>query len=109
MSWEFGTVRAGVSDLSAATSWGSRGSHLQLQPSSWEKPPWPEQQDGQGAAGRSRSDGRSVRMQEVGEGELPGPGGRREPPASEVPCHVQHCGVALPPSPALCLTPVRQG
>lgn len=38
MSWEFGTVRAGVSDLSAATSWGSWGSCLRLLPSSWEKP-----------------------------------------------------------------------
>lgn len=75
MSWEFGTVCAGVSDLSAATSWGSRGSHLLLRPSSWEKPPWPEQQDGQGAAGGSSSDGRSVWVQEAGEGELPGPGG----------------------------------
>lgn len=48
---------AGVSDLSAATSWGSRGSHLRLRPSSWEKPPWPEQRDGQEAAGGSRRRG----------------------------------------------------
>lgn len=37
MSWEFGTVRAGACDLSAATSWGGRGSHVRLLPSSWEK------------------------------------------------------------------------
>lgn len=109
MSWEFGTVYAGVSDLSAATSWGSRGSHLRLQPSSWEKPPWPEQEAGQGAAGGSSSDCRSVRVQEAGEGKLPGPRGGREPLASEVTCHVQHCRVSLPWSQAACLTPIRQG
>lgn len=95
MSWEFGTVCAGVSDLSAATSWGSRGSHLRLRPSSWEKPPWPEQRDGQGAAGGSSADtavcGCGRRRGGAGS-----PGEGKEPPASEVPCHVQHCGVTLP-------------
>lgn len=95
MSWKFGTVCAGVSALSAATSWGSRGSHLGLRPSSREKPPWPD-----------RGMGRGLRVLAVltlqcagagGEGSGAGsPGGGKGPLVSEVYCHVQHCGVTLP-------------
>lgn len=114
MSWEFGAVCAGVSVLSAATSWGSRGSHLRLRPQLLGEAPVA------GAAGRAGGCcGEQLwRLQRAGAGGRRGgsawPWGEQGPsPAATLrePYHVQRCEVevALPLSHAVCLTPEGRG
>lgn len=96
MSWEFGTVQSVCSQC--CHQLGQLGEPPQLRPSSWEKPPWPEQPHGQGDAVGAALPGGGTQGASFGKQGAPGLRG-----------HCQPSTVALLLSHAVCLTPVRQG